>query len=317
MIEEVTGDLFASDLPALAHGCNCRGVMGAGIARQFAKRWPAMYDEYRKWCRTGQLIPGRIMTWQAPSGVTVFNLATQLDPGPTATLEAIGQSVTRMVRVAGASGIPAVGLPRIGCGIGGLDWDEVKRVLTWCQLPSVRLVVYTLPPREAVIELSSPEVPEIDPRVRDVFDTVMEKFGPSPRQPEPPDHVGCPDDRFKSCPCGRGDRNLCQIHKSAVSANAETRERLGFRAERPDGRTAPPPPFRYTAPDGREYRSDFGLLQRLADDREPCDYDYDGLRRCCGTLHLAAHEDDCPVTPGLRDAMIEHERTFRHANEAR
>lgn len=47
-IEEGTGDLFAQpDLRALAHGCNCAGAMGKGIAVPFKQRWPRMYEEYR------------------------------------------------------------------------------------------------------------------------------------------------------------------------------------------------------------------------------------------------------------------------------
>jgi O-acetyl-ADP-ribose deacetylase (regulator of RNase III) len=38
-IEARTGDLFAQpDLTALAHGCNCAGAMGKGIAVPFKQR---------------------------------------------------------------------------------------------------------------------------------------------------------------------------------------------------------------------------------------------------------------------------------------
>lgn len=147
MIEEVTGDLFVSHLPALAHGCNCRGVMGAGIARQFAEFWPSMYFEYRRRCDHGEFGLGSVMTYRTASGLVVFNLGTQLDPGPTASLDAVGESVSSMVRQAKDMSLPAIGMPRIGCGIGGLDWRDVRSMLQLCAVPQVRLVVYTLPPR--------------------------------------------------------------------------------------------------------------------------------------------------------------------------
>jgi len=143
MISEVTGDLFTSGLPALSHGCNCRGVMGGGIAADFRRRWPRMYREYRLRCEQGLFVPGSVMMWSTP--VTVFNLGTQLDPGPDASLTAIGKSVARMTAVASLLDIPVIGMPRIGCGIGGLDWDDVYRKIAASCFPRVDLVVYSLP----------------------------------------------------------------------------------------------------------------------------------------------------------------------------
>ncbi len=75
MIVERTGDLFSSDCPALGQGVNTFGSMGAGIAVEFRRRWPAMYDAYRAACRTGRLRPGGIFVWEAPDRLIV-NLAT-------------------------------------------------------------------------------------------------------------------------------------------------------------------------------------------------------------------------------------------------
>jgi O-acetyl-ADP-ribose deacetylase (regulator of RNase III) len=45
-IQNVRGDLFdnAHHVQAFAHGCNCQGSMGAGIAKTFRSRYPEMYD---------------------------------------------------------------------------------------------------------------------------------------------------------------------------------------------------------------------------------------------------------------------------------
>jgi len=48
MILERTGDLFSSDCPALGQGVNTLGLMGAGIAVEFRRRWPAMAEAYRQ-----------------------------------------------------------------------------------------------------------------------------------------------------------------------------------------------------------------------------------------------------------------------------
>ena len=73
----VAGDLFSqANLDALAHGCNCAGAMGKGIAVEFRKRFPKMYAEYKKRCRDETFSLGDIFCWH-DEAVTVFNLGTQ------------------------------------------------------------------------------------------------------------------------------------------------------------------------------------------------------------------------------------------------
>ena len=124
--------------------------MGAGIAKSFRDRWPEMYAEYRERCQTGRFILGEVFAYETgnwpTNGIVIFNLATQLDPGPHANLYAIEQSVTTMLALARERVVEEVALPRIGAGIGGLDWAEVQRTLEACaaKVPEVSLVVCKL-----------------------------------------------------------------------------------------------------------------------------------------------------------------------------
>lgn len=150
MIREVEGDLFTSDLDALAHGCNCVGAMGGGIAVEFKRNWPTMYAEYRRRCLTAEFNLGDVYTYTEPShghgSVTIFNLATQILPGANANLYAIRLAVYTALEEAKALGITAIGIPRIGAGIGGLDWEEVKVMLhDAADNHAVDLIIYTLP----------------------------------------------------------------------------------------------------------------------------------------------------------------------------
>ena len=141
----VTGDLFGLDLPALGHGCNCAGAMGAGIAVVFRKRYPAMYREYRRRCTAGEFRPGDVFVWEAPD-LVVYNLATQPVPGPTARLDAIEASVRAALADAEVRELPRLGIPRLGAGLGGLDWSDVAPVLGRVADDStVELVVVSLP----------------------------------------------------------------------------------------------------------------------------------------------------------------------------
>jgi hypothetical protein len=78
----VTGDLFDLGLPAIGHGCDCAGAMGAGVAVEFKRRFPAMHQEYRRRCRQGTFRLGDIFVWDQEPGLVVYNLATQSVPCP-------------------------------------------------------------------------------------------------------------------------------------------------------------------------------------------------------------------------------------------
>ncbi|MCE9385120.1 macro domain-containing protein, partial [Bacteroides fragilis] len=46
------GDIFRIDgVSSYAHGCNCAGAMGKGIAVQFKSKYPDMYLEYKQLCK--------------------------------------------------------------------------------------------------------------------------------------------------------------------------------------------------------------------------------------------------------------------------
>jgi O-acetyl-ADP-ribose deacetylase (regulator of RNase III) len=145
-IEYQTGDLFTSRLPALAHGCNCAGAMGRGIAVQFRTRWPQMYEEYREQCFKGVFTPGSVFMYQqGAASPVIFNLGTQSSWRTGAVLNWVSRAVDAMLDLATEHDIAAVGMPRIGAGLGGLPWPKVDQVLRAAAGSSpVRLVVYTL-----------------------------------------------------------------------------------------------------------------------------------------------------------------------------
>ena len=125
---ETSGDLFDLGLPAVGHGCNCQGSMRGGIARDVRARWPEMYDEYRRRCENGTFRLGGFFRWDA-GDVVVYNLATQQRSGADARLDAVDASVRGALADAASLGLTALGVPKLGAGIGGLDWADVRAVL--------------------------------------------------------------------------------------------------------------------------------------------------------------------------------------------
>jgi O-acetyl-ADP-ribose deacetylase (regulator of RNase III) len=133
-IEFVSGDLFANThaARAFAHGCNCQGSMGAGIAVRFRELYPDMYEEYRRRCKATprRFNLGDAWLWKADDRPWVFNLGTQEDYWHSrATYDAIDTALRDMRRQADEEEIGSIALPRIGVGYGGLSWKKVRAVI--------------------------------------------------------------------------------------------------------------------------------------------------------------------------------------------
>jgi len=126
------GDIFSIEgVSSYAHGCNCAGSMGRGIAVQFRKKFPRMYENYRCMCLDGTFQPGDVYDYDYGNG-HVYNLATQQHyciAGQLAKLEYVETSMEKMMQLAERSGVNSIAMPKIGAGLGGLKWEEVRGII--------------------------------------------------------------------------------------------------------------------------------------------------------------------------------------------
>lgn len=131
------GNLFDTTADIIAHGVNCKGVMGAGIAKTFRAAYPDMYYAYKGLCNEGKLNPGDYFAWyDTSSEKMVVNLASQNNPGPNASYEWLTNSVLSFATALDANAYiygerygRTIAIPEIGCGIGGLEWPIVELIL--------------------------------------------------------------------------------------------------------------------------------------------------------------------------------------------
>lgn len=133
-IEFVAGDLFANAhaVEAFAHGCNCQGSMGAGIATGFRERYPEMFEQYRARCKAKprRFNLGDVWLWKAKGQPWVFNLGTQEAVWRArASYEAIETALRAMRELADAEGVGSIAIPRIGVGYGGLSCKKVRAIV--------------------------------------------------------------------------------------------------------------------------------------------------------------------------------------------
>ena len=134
MIKEVKGDLLdlfdQGEFDIIAHGANCHCLMGSGIAAQIKKRFPSVWfaDLYSKMKPIEKFGNFTMAISQGYTGVIV-NLYTQYNPGPNADLTAIRMCMKKLAYLTKSLNRSTIGLPLIGCGIGGLDWKDVRIII--------------------------------------------------------------------------------------------------------------------------------------------------------------------------------------------
>lgn len=147
MIRYVTGNLLDSNMQAIAHGCNCQGVMGAGIAKQIRDRWPNVYEIYRLKHDKMGLELGSILPVRTLDDRLVINCMTQSGYGSSnqqhVDYDAIASCMAAMNDRAETWGVTEIGMPRIGAGLGGGDWERIEDIIVRSARSFIP-VVYTL-----------------------------------------------------------------------------------------------------------------------------------------------------------------------------
>ena len=125
--------------------------MQSGIARQMANKWPPLESAYDSVCLSRLMEPGRFFVWGGltPEVPLIFNLGTQRNPGADAKLVWISMALANCFDFMEERGLETLAIPRIGCGVGGLKWEDVSKVLTVvASQTTVELTVVTLPEKE-------------------------------------------------------------------------------------------------------------------------------------------------------------------------
>ena len=120
--------LMVSRSQTLVNTVNTVGVMGKGLAADFKAQCPEMFDEYRRLCSHEKIHPGKSFLWKG-KGKWVLNFATKKHWRQPSKIEYLEDGLREFREKYEDWGIREVAFPRLGCGNGGLSWDDVKPVM--------------------------------------------------------------------------------------------------------------------------------------------------------------------------------------------
>lgn len=147
MIETATGNLLEAEAEALVNTVNCVGFMGKGIALQFKQAFPNNNAAYERACRTNEVQPGRMFIVETGSMIGpkyIINFPTKRHWRGKSRLEDIESGLRALVREVRQLGIKSIAVPPLGCGLGGLNWNEVRPLIenAFASLPDVRVLLF-------------------------------------------------------------------------------------------------------------------------------------------------------------------------------
>lgn len=147
MIEYKKGNLLETDAEALVNTVNCVGVMGKGIALQFKQAFPENFIEYQKACRLEEIKPGKMFTVPTNKLLNpkfIINFPTKTHWKGKSKLEYIESGLNSLIYEIKRLGIQSIAVPPLGCGNGGLNWDDVRTLIVnaFAELPEVTVYLF-------------------------------------------------------------------------------------------------------------------------------------------------------------------------------
>jgi O-acetyl-ADP-ribose deacetylase (regulator of RNase III)/uncharacterized protein YwgA len=129
MISVRIGDMFESQAQTLVNTVNCVGVMGKGVALEFKKRFPDMFEDYAARCRHHQVRLGEPYLYKRLLPPWVLNFPTKGDWRSVANLHEIIRGLDYLESRYREWGIESLAVPPLGCGHGQLEWRVVGPTL--------------------------------------------------------------------------------------------------------------------------------------------------------------------------------------------
>lgn len=127
-VEETTGDIFKSGCDVITIPVNLKGVMGKGLAKTFANRFPEFVSLYKTAIRDGYLRKN-VSCLIAYKGHRFLMFPTKDDWRNPSDVDDIRSTLVNLKKSLKTLKIHSLALPALGCGCGGVDYSEIKKLV--------------------------------------------------------------------------------------------------------------------------------------------------------------------------------------------
>jgi len=125
---------------------NCVGVMGKGLALQFKRSFPDNFRAYKQACSMMEVRLGRMYMFATglPNPRYIINFPTKRHWRDKSWLNDIAAGLKDLASEVRRLDIESIAVPPLGCGLGGLEWPPVRRLIesAFQYLPDVRVLLY-------------------------------------------------------------------------------------------------------------------------------------------------------------------------------
>lgn len=147
MIKLTQGDILKADAEALVNTVNCVGIMGRGIALQFRKAFPENFKAYEAACKSHQVQPGKMFIYDLNCLYNprfIINFPTKRHWKHKSSIDDIKSGLVDLIDAVQQYQIRSIGIPPLGCGLGGLNWSEVRPLImeAFQCLPEVAVLLF-------------------------------------------------------------------------------------------------------------------------------------------------------------------------------
>jgi len=136
---DIVEDFKKGNIDVMVQGCNCFHTMGAGLAYQIAKSYPeALLED----CKTEYASPLKLGNYSKVKigKQVIINAYTQYYPGPNFEYASLIKFLKKLNTKFKGKGL-IMGFPKIGCGIGGGNWEMVESLIEKLT-PDLKIYIY-------------------------------------------------------------------------------------------------------------------------------------------------------------------------------
>ena len=166
--------ILTSQAQTVVNTVNTVGIMGKGLASAFKSKYPDMFKAYKKLCDEGRLDIGQLWLWKA-ADQWVLNFPTKKQWRQPSKLTYVEAGLNKFVAQFEQRGIRKIAFPRLGCGNGGLEWDDVRPLMERYLSP-LPIPVFI---HDFEVNIGLPEHRELEApaKFQRSFDTFIEDIG--------------------------------------------------------------------------------------------------------------------------------------------